>query len=275
MTNDKEKMRKKHEREDLGDALETTVLRKADGTQVWPPKIDLNKFVRASDKLEAWTHEVYKVLLFADAHPELYRVFLTTPKLALLEQAEVSDCLDYAGADRPVKHVRADRKTTYASAHHAVIDAKEHLQLIANAISGNETRDEELEAASRFFKEDEYFEFDWEALRVQMRHERAKIRQLLTQAEPKQAAKAEPEGKNKAAKAIETLLDEPGEQVLKITRSKKSSDSKMREICRIDTRFLGFDSPHWSRLLGVSEAAIRKTTFWKVDRPKAIEADRA
>jgi hypothetical protein len=74
--------------------------------------------------------------------------------------------------------------------------------------------------------------------------------------------------------AVEALLGDEAQKVLKIARSGRSADSKMREICGIDRRFLGYESPQWADLLGVSDAAIRKTPFWKQDRQRAIEADR-
>ena len=94
---------------------------------------------------------------------------------------------------------------------------------------------------------------------------------------PSEPAKlSEAEGsKPKAAKqaAVERLLGEESAKVLSIANSKKSADDKMREICGIDLQFLAYSSPEWAVLLGVTDAAIRKTTFWNEDRHKAIEAD--
>lgn len=73
--------------------------------------------------------------------------------------------------------------------------------------------------------------------------------------------------------AVEVLLGADSREILDIARSKKSADDKMREICRIDQRFLGYTSPGWAELLGVSDAAIRKTRFWGHDRQQAIGAD--
>jgi hypothetical protein len=76
--------------------------------------------------------------------------------------------------------------------------------------------------------------------------------------------------------AVEALLrDEDSQAILNVTRSDKSADTKMREICGIDKRYLAWQSPQWSGLLGVDSAAIRKTKFWKEDRKLAIEADQA
>lgn len=74
------------------------------------------------------------------------------------------------------------------------------------------------------------------------------------------------------ATAVEALLGKTGDEILTITRSRLSADDKMREICRIDRNRLASKSKEWAELLGVSEAAIRKTSFWKVDRPAALEA---
>jgi hypothetical protein len=43
--------------------------------------------------------------------------------------------------------------------------------------------------------------------------------------------------------AVEALLGEEFQQVLKVARSNKSADDKMRLICGIDRRFLGYHSP--------------------------------
>jgi hypothetical protein len=79
-----------------------------------------------------------------------------------------------------------------------------------------------------------------------------------------------PESRN----AVEALLGDDAQQILTIVRSDKSADSRMREICGIDRRFLGYNSTQWAQLLSTSDAAIRKTPFWKQDRQRAIEADR-
>jgi hypothetical protein len=79
----------------------------------------------------------------------------------------------------------------------------------------------------------------------------------------------------KATKAVEALLGDESRQVLDIVRSEQSADDKMRKICGIDRRFLAFNSPQMAELLGTTDAAIRKTRFWKHDRKRAIEADQA
>jgi hypothetical protein len=73
---------------------------------------------------------------------------------------------------------------------------------------------------------------------------------------------------------VEALLRTEDKQVLTIAQSDQSADQRMGTICGIDRRYLGWRSPEWAELLGVSEAAIRKTAFWKHDRKPAIAADR-
>jgi hypothetical protein len=75
------------------------------------------------------------------------------------------------------------------------------------------------------------------------------------------------------ANAAEFFLGEEMGEILKIAGLDKSCNDKMREICGIDRRFIPWKSPRWAKSLQVSEAAIRNTKFWKVDRPKLREAD--
>jgi hypothetical protein len=85
-------------------------------------------------------------------------------------------------------------------------------------------------------------------------------------------SKAAPRKKVSKAAAVETLLGDDGKKALEIARSDQSADDKMRAICAIDpNRFLQWDSPQWADLLDVTDAAIRKTPFWRKDRPKALE----
>jgi hypothetical protein len=74
--------------------------------------------------------------------------------------------------------------------------------------------------------------------------------------------------------AVEALLGEESQRVLAIARGDQSADDKMRAICAIDRQYLGWKSPQWADLLGISEPAIRKTMFWREDRQRAIEAVR-
>ena len=45
-----------------------------------------------------------------------------------------------------------------------------------------------------------------------------------------------------------------------------TTDQKMRSIYDIDNRALGWDSPKWASMLNVTDAAVRKTDWWKIDR---------
>lgn len=75
---------------------------------------------------------------------------------------------------------------------------------------------------------------------------------------------------SKSPPNIELFFGDDIGEVVKIARSQKSSDEKMRLICAIDRRYLAWDSPEWSDAIAVSDAAIRQTPFWKVDRPKLM-----
>ncbi len=88
-----------------------------------------------------------------------------------------------------------------------------------------------------------------------------------------EAAQQEPT-RPTSGSAVEALLDDEAQKILTISRSKESTDTKMRAICGIDCRYLAWKSPQWAELLEVSDAAIRKTPFWKNDLQKAINADR-
>ncbi len=66
--------------------------------------------------------------------------------------------------------------------------------------------------------------------------------------------------------AIESLMGDDDAAILKIAHSKKSADDRMREIYERDNRVIAWDSVRWAGLLGVTDAAIRKATWWKTDR---------
>jgi hypothetical protein len=99
--------------------------------------------------------------------------------------------------------------------------------------------------------------------------------QIATPALIEGAAQPQPPKSEKVSLgAIEALLGKESQQVLAVARGDDSADDKMRAICAIDRRYLGWNSVQWAQLLGVKDAAIRKTTFWISDRKLAIEADR-
>lgn len=80
-------------------------------------------------------------------------------------------------------------------------------------------------------------------------------------------------GGAKIQAALEAL-DEDSRKAFAIAQAAgKTVDVKMREICDIDRpKYLAWKSPQWSKFLGVSEAAVKQTDFWKIDRKKAIGA---
>ena len=84
-----------------------------------------------------------------------------------------------------------------------------------------------------------------------------------------------PKSKATAKNPVEALLEPEGEEILRTARSQKTVDDKMRSICGVDQRYLEWNSHRWSELLGVSDAAIRKSAFWKFDRKRAMEASRS
>jgi hypothetical protein len=90
-------------------------------------------------------------------------------------------------------------------------------------------------------------------------------------AEPKTAS-----GETQAV-ALEQLAvavgdDNVGRIMAIANRQDWPAERKMEEILRIDSRYVGKDSQEWATLLGVSDAAIRKTAIWKqIRRAQAAE----
>ena len=75
-------------------------------------------------------------------------------------------------------------------------------------------------------------------------------------------------------RSLEALLGADAREVLEIVRSGKSTDDRMRAICSLDRRFLGYTSNQWGDLLGVGDGAVRKTPFWQNDLPDLRKDDR-
>jgi hypothetical protein len=76
----------------------------------------------------------------------------------------------------------------------------------------------------------------------------------------------------KRIRQMELLLGKDGEQVCKIANSEGlSTDEKLRQISRLDRRFLSWTSDQWATLLGVTSARIRQIYWWKHDRKQEIE----
>jgi hypothetical protein len=77
-----------------------------------------------------------------------------------------------------------------------------------------------------------------------------------------------------AVRALEAMAGDEGGAVLRIVHSEKSASDKASAICDIDKRFLAWNSTKWAELFGVKPSAIRKSPFWKKDRPERIAKER-
>jgi hypothetical protein len=92
------------------------------------------------------------------------------------------------------------------------------------------------------------------------------------------AASAAPEvdaqSQGGAARPLELLVGKETKEILAIAKSDKTVEDRMRAICAVDLRYLEWDSPTWAKLLDCTPEAVRKSDFWKLDRPRAIEANR-
>jgi len=121
-------------------------------------------------------------------------------------------------------------------------------------------------------------------LRVELLHERAKLAAeaedrasaapaaTAAPLEPSAAAYGRGEAKPVAVsgQAIEGLLGKEAQQILDVARSKAPAEMKMRAVCRIDERHWHWKSTQWADLLGISDAAVRQTRFWKEDRAEHV-----
>jgi hypothetical protein len=68
---------------------------------------------------------------------------------------------------------------------------------------------------------------------------------------------------------IAAVVDENAVAIISMAGdASKTTDQKMRAIHAIDNRVVGWDSPKWASVLHVSDAAVRKTDWWKNDRPR-------
>jgi hypothetical protein len=81
-----------------------------------------------------------------------------------------------------------------------------------------------------------------------------------------------PKGKRPIpAAVIESLLGDESRRVMQIAESEDhDTEKKLRLICAIDRRHLGWTSEQFGQLLGVRSAAIRKTRFWTVERRRLM-----
>jgi hypothetical protein len=118
----------------------------------------------------------------------------------------------------------------------------------------------------------EWLGVDSSVLRAGLRQERAKLSKEIPKTETKPEEQRSAHRPTKVS-AIESLLGQESQKILGIVRSGQTADAKMRAICAIDLRFLGWNSEQWAHLLGVKGPAIRQTHFWTEGRQKAIDAD--
>jgi hypothetical protein len=82
------------------------------------------------------------------------------------------------------------------------------------------------------------------------------------------------EYREQTAHSMEALIEPEDARILGIAQSDASTDEKLRAIYDIDYRVVAWKSPRWSKLLGVSDAMIRDTSWWKVDRKAEHEKQR-
>ena len=69
-------------------------------------------------------------------------------------------------------------------------------------------------------------------------------------------------------------LDKKARKIIAIMNDAElSTDEKMRKMCEIDQRYYAKKSPFWADALRVTEQAIRKTDFWKIDLKRAKNHD--
>jgi hypothetical protein len=74
------------------------------------------------------------------------------------------------------------------------------------------------------------------------------------------------------AKVAMVVGDTEAGKILAIVNDKSmSTDTKQRLITQLDKRHVGWKSPRWAKLLGVSEQQCRDTEWWKVDRKEMLE----
>lgn len=59
-------------------------------------------------------------------------------------------------------------------------------------------------------------------------------------------------------------------KIMAIMNGNLSADQKMRQAAELDVCVYQYDSPKWAELTGTTDANIRKTDFWKTDRPRFI-----
>lgn len=68
---------------------------------------------------------------------------------------------------------------------------------------------------------------------------------------------------------VEAVADENAVAIIRIAEDvSRTTEERMRDIYTIDNRAVGWDSPKWGKVLRVTDAAVRKTNWWKIERPR-------
>jgi hypothetical protein len=92
---------------------------------------------------------------------------------------------------------------------------------------------------------------------------------LAEQASPAAPATAEQGGAVEEVARALALIDSTAARIHAIASdTSKAADQRMRDIYALDRGCLGWDSGRWAALLVVSGSAVRKTDWWKQDRPR-------
>jgi hypothetical protein len=101
----------------------------------------------------------------------------------------------------------------------------------------------------------------------------------VTASEPTTAVLPAPEGASHTQKEqprdpnwqslLAIVADENTLAVLKVAQDlTKTADERMRTIYVIDNRVVGWTSGKWAEALSVTDAAVRQTDWWKIDRKR-------
>lgn len=105
---------------------------------------------------------------------------------------------------------------------------------------------------------------DIEAWHVRLQIENARLLDKLSTGSARaEKGEADVAQSGDQSKAVALLLGKESHRILGIASSDKTADEKMRAICEIDRRILGWSSLDLGDLLSVKPSAIRKTAFWK------------
>jgi hypothetical protein len=85
---------------------------------------------------------------------------------------------------------------------------------------------------------------------------------------PPAAPPPAPAGDAESRRVAAVLEGGAHEKVLAIARGEGTVDERMARICAADRTCLGWTSVRWARLLTTTDAAVRQTRWWRVDRPR-------